>query len=330
LTDTVTYDNYDPVFINAQQVTSKKMRSCILWDYEGIYPIAEVKNATIGNVAYTSFEANGSGNWTITSANRDNTKGLTGNSSYALNNGSVSVSGLSSATTYIVSYWSTGSSYSVSGTTSVVTGKTVTLNGYSWTYYEHNVTGVTSVTVSGNGNIDELRLYPGTAQMTTYTYSPLLGMTSQCDVNNHITYFLYDLLSRLSVVQDQDGNNIKRYCYSYNNQTAPCILPPAPPAPWKLTVVNNNSVTGYTISLTSVSTPGLTYTLTVGATGTNLLGPILPGEYNVMITTPPGDNNGLMAIFSVGSGDDVDDSGSYATFSNLNLGPTSYNTLNIY
>ena len=148
LTDTLTYDSYDSVFYNTQQYTNLKMRNCFIWDYNGMYPIAEIKNATIGNVAYTSFEADGSGNWTVPSTVRDNSKAITGNQSYLLGNGSISASNLTSGNTYIVSYWSTGSSYSVSGTTGIVMGKTVVINGFSWTYYEHAVTGVSSVVVS--------------------------------------------------------------------------------------------------------------------------------------------------------------------------------------
>ena len=131
---------------------------------------------------------------------------------YGLASGSISKSGLTSATSYVVSYWSkTGASYTVTGSTAVKQGKTI--NG--WTYFEHTVTAVTSITVSGSGSIDELRLYPSTAQMTTYTYTPLAGMTTACDPDNRITYYFYDGLQRLKWVKDQDGNIIKSYQYHY-------------------------------------------------------------------------------------------------------------------
>jgi YD repeat-containing protein len=72
--------------------------------------------------------------------------------------------------------------------------------------------------VSGTGNIDELRLYPKTAQMTSYTYAPLVGMTSSCDMDNKITYYSYDALGRLMFIKDQDGNIIKTMQYQYINQ----------------------------------------------------------------------------------------------------------------
>src|SRR5690606_23820893 len=44
--------------------------------------------------------------------------------------------------------------------------------------------------------IDEVRLYPAGAAMTTYTYKPLLGMGSACDADNYITYYEYDAMGR--------------------------------------------------------------------------------------------------------------------------------------
>jgi hypothetical protein len=186
-----------------------------VWDYLNTQPVAKISNATSDQVAYTSFEADGKGNWTFTGAPVTDITSPTGGKCYGLPSGSISKPGLTSAASYVVSYWSkTGTSYTVTGSTAVKQGKTI--NG--WTFFEHTVTGTTTVTVSGTGSIDELRLYPQTAQMTTYTYTPLLGMSSQCDADNRISYYQYDLLGRLAVVKDQDGNIIKTVQYNYKNQ----------------------------------------------------------------------------------------------------------------
>jgi YD repeat-containing protein len=77
---------------------------------------------------------------------------------------------------------------------------------------------VSTVSVTGGAAIDELRVCPAGALMTTYTYDPLNGLTSQCDENNRITYYEYDTMGRLRDVKDQDGNVIKTIDYHYRGQ----------------------------------------------------------------------------------------------------------------
>ena len=220
----ISYDQYDP-FNNIQQYTSTDQSPVsIIWNYVNNYPIAQAKNAVIADVAATSFEADGNGNWSYTGSSTASASCLTGGMSYNLGQvkGNITKSGLTSSTTYIVSYWiSTNQPITIAGTLSgyPIKGKTITIGGVNWTYYEHKLTGQTSLTISGAGYIDELRLYPATAQMTTYTYSPLIGMTTQCDVDNRVTYYFYDGLGRLMYVKDQDGNIIKTYEYHYLNST---------------------------------------------------------------------------------------------------------------
>jgi hypothetical protein len=202
-----------------EQAKASDLRHDYIYDYLSNYPIAECKGADSFDIAYTSFEADGSGNWVIGSSLRNDTTSLTGGQCYNLVHGNITKSGLSSSATYIVSYWSkTGSSDSVSGTTSKLTGKTININGANWTYFEHTVTGVSTITISGSGCIDELREYPKGALMTTYTYAPLVGISAQCDVDNRVTYYFYDGYNRLRYIKDQDGNILKTIQYHYMNQ----------------------------------------------------------------------------------------------------------------
>jgi len=214
----IAFSSYDYKGNLLQQNKVFDVNHSYLWDYHVRCPIAEVVNASQSDIAYTSFEADGSGNWTIGSLVRSS-GGITG-SSYDSLNSDISKSGLNSATSYIVSYWTTGAAYSVPGTASgyPIKGKTETIAGASWTYYEHLVTGQSTIQINGSGGIDELRLYPSGAQMTTYTYNPLVGISSQCDVAGRITYYYYDSFGRLSYVKDQDGNVIKTYGYHYTGQ----------------------------------------------------------------------------------------------------------------
>lgn len=198
---------------NIQDVTDKTgITKLYLWDYKNRLPVALIngnqKSIAANNIAYTSFEADGTGNWTIPSTLRTSTA-ITGNQGYNLSNGAISKSFPSG--TYKLTLWATATP-TISGNPTPVTGRIY--NGF--TYYEYNVT-TSSVTISGSTTIDELRLYPADAQMTTYTYAPLIGMTSQCDVNNRITYYQYDGLGRLTLIKDQDGNIVKKYQYAYQS-----------------------------------------------------------------------------------------------------------------
>ena len=215
-------DSYS--FANGNLVTTTPhngVTSSYLWDYTNTKPIAQATNATPDQIAYTSFEADGSGNWTIGTGNLDTSRSITGRNSYNLSNSTISKTGLNSSTTYIVSYWSQNGAYSIGGTISgyPITGKTVSYHTPGWTLYVHKVTGQSAITLTGTGRIDELRLYPSTAQMTTYTYDPLVGMTSQTDAGNRVTYYEYDGLQRLKRIRDQDYNILKSLEYQYQAST---------------------------------------------------------------------------------------------------------------
>jgi hypothetical protein len=208
------YDNFGNLL---QQAKTGDEYHSYIYDYDANYPIAQVVNADTASIAYSSFEADGTGNWTLGSGSVDTTTGFTGSKSFNLGS-SVSKAGLNSSTTYLVSYWTTNNSaFSISGTISgyPVKGKTIYVNNNSWTLYLHKVTGQSTITVSGTGHIDELRLYPANAQMITYTYTPLVGMTSQTDIGNRVTYYEYDGLQRLKRIRDQDYNILKTFEYQY-------------------------------------------------------------------------------------------------------------------
>lgn len=53
------------------------------------------------------------------------------------------------------------------------------------------------------------------AMIRTFTYKPLIGITSETDENGKTTYYEYDSLGRLQYIKDQDLNIIKEYNYNY-------------------------------------------------------------------------------------------------------------------
>ena len=62
---------------------------------------------------------------------------------------------------------------------------------------------------------DTLRASLPGAMITTYTYDPLVGVTSITDSRGYTQYYLYDTANRLSEVRDADNHIITDYKYQY-------------------------------------------------------------------------------------------------------------------
>ncbi len=58
--------------------------------------------------------------------------------------------------------------------------------------------------------------------VTTYTYDPLAGVTSETKINNRTEYYEYDFMSRLTVIRDHDRNILKKICYNYAGMPENC------------------------------------------------------------------------------------------------------------
>ncbi|WP_162915396.1 hypothetical protein [Paraflavitalea soli] len=192
---------------NPVQLTAKDgISNTFVWDYQNTLPVASITNATTDRVAYTSFETNGLGGWNLNSG------------AVLLSNGGVTgiravaggVNKTVPAGNYVVSVWSTGNTW-ING--QLQTQPPVKSIG-AWKLIELALTNVTTINVSGD-TIDEVRLFPQGALMTTYTYAPLIGITSQCDATGRMSYYEYDSLARLIRIRDDNGNILKQVDYQY-------------------------------------------------------------------------------------------------------------------
>ncbi len=239
------YDSYGNII---QQSKASDIKLSYIWDYKNEYPIAEATNADSANIAATSFEADGKGRWVFTGTPTADPTVPTGKLCYHLNTGNITKDGLNTARIFTVSYWLKNGAG-----TCLVNGSAGTLmatkNGWSL-YIATLAANSSSVTVTGTGTIDELRLLPKDAQMSTYTYEPLLGLTTQCDANNHISYYEYEGFNRLRLIRDQDKNILKKFCYNFAGQPVDCSGPTTATvyqnAQLSHNYIRNNCQAGYT------------------------------------------------------------------------------------
>ena len=65
--------------------------------------------------------------------------------------------------------------------------------------------------------LNDLRDSLPNAQVTTYTYDPLIGVTSVTDPRGETVYYHYDNFNRLEFVKDAQGNILSKNQYNYKN-----------------------------------------------------------------------------------------------------------------
>jgi len=194
-----------------------------LWDTRIGQKVASVVNSAYTDMAYTSFEGaftagldSNKGHWNFDQGNvayDPASKPITGKYYYNVNSAIISEYPLVSGKSYYLSFWMQGSpNVQTTGahpSSLAVTGQN-TVNG--WTLYTGYITG-TGTTISvgsvGAAKLDELRLHPADATMETFTYEPLLGVSSHCDDRNNVTYMQYDVQGRPYITRDINGNIIK-------------------------------------------------------------------------------------------------------------------------
>lgn len=66
--------------------------------------------------------------------------------------------------------------------------------------------------------LDKLRTNLNNAMVTTYTYDPLVGVTSITDPSGQTSYYIYDEHNRLKEVRDRHNNLVTDYKYHYKGQ----------------------------------------------------------------------------------------------------------------
>ena len=196
------------------------IRVSYIWDSTFSNPIAQFTNASLSNdsIAYTSFEDGQKGYWNYSGTPTGDISAPTGIKVYNLSGGALSRS-TTTGRNYVLTFWLKNGS----GTPTVgaATGKAI-LSKYGWTCYQYDLVETNSVGISGTGIIDEVRLYPQLAQVTSYTYQKGVGITSASGPDNNLGRFEYDAFNRLSIVRDGDRNVLKKNEYKLNQNYTPC------------------------------------------------------------------------------------------------------------
>ncbi|NSL86442.1 hypothetical protein ECE50_006355 [Chitinophaga sp. Mgbs1] len=203
---------YDVPNFNLKTLVQNDSQSeSYIWGYNNTVPVAVVVNADSSDIAYTSFEyASDNGRWIVPPATYV-ADGITGKKAYSLASGNIKTP-VRTTRQYIVSCWAKNAVPLVNGASPVFVGAA---GNNGWKYYQYEVSSAAEITVSGSGLIDELRLYPRDAQMTTYTYDPYLGITSKCDISNQLLTYEYDGFARLKIVRDAQGKIVRLMDYRY-------------------------------------------------------------------------------------------------------------------
>ena len=97
-----------------------------------------------------------------------------------------------------------------------------------WNYttqWNFNQAPFTTSGMTLSGKIDDIRVFPTDAQITTYTYKPLIGISSELDPSGKTTFYEYDSLGRLMNIKDYMGNITNNFQYNYSQPCTSCSIP---------------------------------------------------------------------------------------------------------
>lgn len=201
---------------------SQHLAAC-LRDNQTAQIIAEAQDAPWAQLASTSFEPGASGRWVYDSLGTHlGATHFTGTTGYLIDGTAAATISRPAlpAGRYELTCWCYGSSLPlITGVTQQQVEQLATAG--NWHEYRFRLTcsATTMLQLNASTNqslwLDELRLYPVGAQLTSYTYAPLIGLTSQTDPSGRTTVYEYDDLGRLVRTRDEQGRILSQQQYHY-------------------------------------------------------------------------------------------------------------------
>jgi YD repeat-containing protein len=213
--------------------------NAMFWDGLTGNMMANVTNARLKDIGFTSFESNISGmsytgtelitngGFTYKQAGITTAASISGKAAYKLSNAGwnnqIISPALTSGTEYIITFWCKDFAPTIKD----ASGQNIS---YTQVYISNNSNWINfkaKFTASAAGSllitnpsttipvlyIDEIRLFPSDANMSNWVYTPLFGASSSTDPTGRITYYEYDSFGRMFVTKDQEGNIISKKQY---------------------------------------------------------------------------------------------------------------------
>ncbi|MDO7888150.1 RHS repeat domain-containing protein [Hymenobacter sp. CA2-7] len=187
--------------------------------------LAEATNAHFSQVASTSFEPRATGRWVYdTTGYHRQPGGRIGHYAYRLDaSGAIRRAGLP-AGDYTLVYWQQGDGslqFGLRNGSTVGTGQVLATAPDNWHQYRQQLhfaaTGAVQLDAPSGQVLllDELRLTPAGAKLTSYTTDLLVGRTSVTGPDGRTTFYEYDALGRLVRTRDEQGRILSQQQYHY-------------------------------------------------------------------------------------------------------------------
>jgi hypothetical protein len=241
----MSYDRYDAANNLVQQTRVNDISKSYLWSHTN-YPVAEATNAKWNEIYFESFD-----DAAVSGVVKDSVRSHSGKYGGKIDKataGAANVQGrtLTVAFTTPAKFTYSGWVYSAGPAAKIFLVMKRTGETAPYTYIDSITTTATNewvfvnkefnvpqdvirinlqLTNTGGGTVwfDDLRLHPSAARMTTYTYTPLVGMTSQSDADNQVVnYYEYDGVGRLIHVRDRNRNILRKIHYAYKRPGDGC------------------------------------------------------------------------------------------------------------
>lgn len=219
------YSHYDRYGNVGQILREHSQCQDYIWDNRGEHLLAKVQGAAGNQLAFTSFEPDAPGRFAYDPQEGSNHRvlgGRTGRWAYRLDgSGRVRCDSLA-AGDYELLFWvqATQRPQLYTGASIASEQRVATAPG-GWNQFRLRLRFATMGSVGLDASasapmlLDEVRLHPAQAQMTSYTHAPLVGITSQTDPSGRTTTYEYDGLGRLLRTRDEQGRVLSQERYQY-------------------------------------------------------------------------------------------------------------------